>query len=142
MFDALVAHDASTSVIQDFWWKNNRWGARTWPASYDGTEAPEQFQRLKAGLKTRKTLVGQTPDGKLNSRITLAKAPEVGDEAVAFDLSMKGPDRTVLIDQHILVRVGALTVDISDRGAQRTPGFPLDVVVDNQLDRLTQGPSA
>ncbi|MCX4821435.1 hypothetical protein OG883_16285 [Streptomyces sp. NBC_01142] len=141
VFDALVAHDASTSVIQDFWWKNNRWGARTWLASYSGAEAPEQFQRLKEGLKTCKALLGETPEGKLNSRITVAKAPAIGDEAVAFDLSMNGPDRTVLIDHHILVRVGSLTVDFSDRGVQRTPRFPLDVVVDEQLDRLTQGPS-
>lgn len=139
VFDALVAHNASTSVIQDFWWKNNRWGARTWLASYGGAEAPEQFQRLKEGLKTCKALLGETPEGKLNSRITVAKAPAIGDEAVAFDLSMIGPDRTVLIDHHILVRVGTLTVDFSDRGVQRTPRFPLDVVVDEQLDRLTQG---
>jgi hypothetical protein len=140
VFDALVAHDASTSVIQDFWWKNKRWGGRTWLASYAGTEASEQFQRLTEGLKTCRTLVGQTPEGKLNSRITVAKAPAFGDEAVAFGLSMDGPDHTVLIDRHIFVRVGTLTVDFSDRGAQGTPGFPLDVVVDKQLDRLTKGP--
>ncbi|MFI1398696.1 hypothetical protein [Streptomyces sp. NPDC020681] len=137
----LVAHDASTSVIQDFWWNNNRWGARTWLASYADTEAPEQFQRLKRGLKTCEALLGETPEGKLNSRITMAKAPAAGDEAVAFDLSMKGSDGTVLIDHHIMVRVGTLTVDFSDRGAQRTHRFPLDVVVDKQLDRLTQGAS-
>ncbi|MGW6455197.1 hypothetical protein ACWF94_04595 [Streptomyces sp. NPDC055078] len=139
VFDALVAHDASTSLIQDFWWKNKRWGGRTWLASYAGTEASEQFQRLAEGLKTCKTLVGQTPEGKLNSRITVAKAPALGDEAVAFGLSMDGPDRTVLTDRHILVRVGALTVDFSDRGSEHTPKFPLDVVVGKQLDRLTQG---
>ncbi|MEU4998044.1 hypothetical protein [Streptomyces sp. NPDC021622] len=140
VFDALVSHDASTSVIQDFWWKNDQWGGRTWLASYAGTEAAEQFQRLRDGLKTCKKLVGKTPDQKLDSRITVAKTPTLGDEAVAFDLSMDGPDHTVLTDRQIFVRVGSLTVNMSDRGAQRNPGFPLDVVVDKQLDRLERGP--
>ncbi|WFB05862.1 hypothetical protein LRS74_01595 [Streptomyces sp. LX-29] len=137
VFDALVAHDASTSVIQDFWWQNDRWGARTWLASYSGTEASAQFQRLREGLRTCKALKGDTPQGKLNSRVTVVKAPAIGDETVAFDLSMKGPDRTVLIDHHIMVRVGALTVDFSDRGTLGKPRFPLDAVVEKQMDRLT-----
>ncbi|MFD3573236.1 hypothetical protein [Streptomyces sp. NPDC058644] len=141
VFDVLVAHDASASVIQDFWWKDNRWGGRTWLASYAGTGAAKRFQEFTDGLRTCKTLVGQTPEGKLNSRITVKKAPALGDEAVAFDLSMDGPGRTVRTDHHVLVRVGALTVNIGDRGAQRDPGFPLDVVVDKQLDRLTASPA-
>ncbi|MGW6020406.1 hypothetical protein [Streptomyces sp. NPDC055099] len=141
VFDALVAHNASTSVIQDFWWHNGQWGGRTWLASYAGDGASREFRGLVEGLKTCKTLVGQTPEGKLNSRISVAKAPDdLGDEAVVFDLSMDGPKGTVLTDHHIWVRVGALTVEFSDRGAQRTPGFPLDVVAGKQLDRLTQGP--
>ncbi|MFE0136378.1 hypothetical protein ACFWY6_33125 [Streptomyces sp. NPDC059037] len=140
VFDALVSHDASTSVIQDFWWKDNQWGGRTWLASYAGQGAAEQFQGLKKGLKTCKTLVGTTPDQKLNSRITMAKTPALGDEAVAFDLSMDGPGDTVLTDRQTFVRVGALTVNMSDRNAQRNPGFPLDVVIDKQVARLTQEP--
>ncbi|MGW7078340.1 hypothetical protein [Streptomyces sp. NPDC054866] len=136
VFDALVSHNASTSVIQDFWWKNNQWGGRTWLASYSGDGAAEEFQRLTEGLKTCEKLVGRTPEGKLNSRIDVAKAPALGDEAVAFDLSAAGPDGTVQSDHHIWVRVGGLTVEFSDRGAQRTPGFPLDAVADRQLDRL------
>ncbi|MEV8022294.1 hypothetical protein AB0O76_39520 [Streptomyces sp. NPDC086554] len=84
--------------------------------------------------------MGTTPDQKLNSRITVAKAPALGDEAVAFDLSMDGPDDTVLTDRQTFVRVGALTVNMSDRNARRNPGFPLDVVIDKQVARLTQGP--
>ncbi|TGB14207.1 hypothetical protein [Streptomyces sp. MZ04] len=140
VFDALVSHHASTSVIQDFWWKNNQWGGRTWLASYAAKGAEEEFQGLKKGLKTCKKLVGVTPDQKLNSRITVAKSPALGDEAVAFDLSMDGPGDTVVTDRQIFVRVGGLTVNMSDRGAQRNPGFPLDVVVDKQVARLTQGP--
>ncbi len=139
VFDALVSHNAPTSVIQDFWWKNGQWGGRTWLATYADDGAAETFQRLATGLKTCRKLVGQTPEGKLNSRITVSKAPALGDEAVAFDLSMEGPDGNVLSDHHIWVRVGTLTVEFSDRGAQRTPGFPLDVVADKQLDRLTRG---
>lgn len=139
VFDAIVTHHASTSVIQDFWWRNNRWGGRTWLASYAGAGAPEEFQKLRDGLKTCKKLVGRTPEGKLDSRVTVSKAPDLGDEAVAFDLSMDGPDGTVLTDHHIWVRVGALIAGFGDRGAQRTPGFPLDVVVDKQLDRLNPG---
>ncbi|MFD9903207.1 hypothetical protein [Streptomyces sp. NPDC059063] len=139
VFDTLVAQHASTSVIQDFWWRNNRWAARTWLASYPDADAPQQFQRLKEGLTTCGTLRGKTPEGTLNSRITPAKAPALGDEAVAFALSMTGPNGTVLTDHHTLVRVGALTVDISDRGAQHAPRFPLDVVIDKQLARLTRG---
>lgn len=141
VFDALVAYNATTSVIQDFWWKNDQWGGRTWLASYAGDGAAKEFRRLAGGLKSCKTLVGRIPEGKLNSRISVSKTPTgLGDEAVAFDLSMDGPKGTVLTDHHIWVRVGALTVEFSDRGAQRTPGFPLDVVVGKQLDRLTQGP--
>lgn len=141
VFDALVSHNASTSVIQDFWWKKDQWGGRTWLASYAGDGASREFRRLADGLRTCKTLVGQTPEGKLNSRITVSKTPDgLGDEAVAFDLSMDGPKGTVLTDHHIWVRVGSLTVEFSDRGAQRTPGFPLDVVAGKQLDRLTQAP--
>ncbi len=138
VFDALVSHHASTSVIQDFWWRNKQWGGRTWLAAYAGDGASKEFRRLAEGLKTCKTLVGKTPEGRLNSRIDVAKAPGLGDEAVAFDLSMDGPDGTVLSDHHIWVRVGTLTVEFSDRGAERTPGFPLDAVAARQLDRLTR----
>ncbi|MCI3935414.1 hypothetical protein [Streptomyces sp. AN091965] len=138
VFDALVAHHASASVIQDFWWRGRTWGGRTWLASYAGTGATERFQRLTEGLKTCRTLVGQTPEGRLGSRISRVKAAEFGDEAVTFDLSSTGRDGAPLVDHHTWVRVGALTVDISDRGARDAPRFPLGVVVDQQLDRLTR----
>ncbi|MFI8930899.1 hypothetical protein ACIG3E_24935 [Streptomyces sp. NPDC053474] len=138
VFDALVAHHASASVIQDFWWRGRTWGGRTWLASYSGTGAAERFQRLTDGLTTCRTLVGQTPEGRLNSRISLVKAAEFGDEAVTFDLSSTGRGSAPLVDHHTWVRVGTLTVDISDRGARDAPRFPVGVVVDKQLDRLTR----
>ncbi|QEV64207.1 hypothetical protein CP982_40570 [Streptomyces spectabilis] len=138
VFDALVAHHASTSVIQDFWWKGTRWGGRTWLASYAGAGAAERFQKLTDGLKSCGTLVGQTSEGRLNSRISQVRTAAFGDEAVTLDLSSTGPDGTALVDHHTWVRVGSLTVDMSDRGAERPPRFPIDVVIDRQLDRLTR----
>ncbi|NBE56325.1 hypothetical protein [Streptomyces boluensis] len=148
VFDALVAQGASTSVIQDFWWKGDRWTGRTWMASYADTAAETRFDELREGLKTCEALVGQTPEGKLNSRITMAKTPVLGDgtnrsgeavDVVAFDLSMDGADRTVVTDRHIFVRIGAVTVDVADRGNARRPSeFPIDEVADKQLDRLAR----
>ncbi|MEW2529805.1 hypothetical protein [Streptomyces sp. NPDC047071] len=138
VFDALVAHHASASVIQDFWWRGRTWGGRTWLASYAGAGAAERFQELTDGLSTCRTLVGRTPEGRLNSRISLVKAAEFGDEAVTFDLSSTGRDGAPLVDHHTWVRVGALTVDVSDRGARDAPRFPVGVVVDKQLDRLAR----
>ncbi|WP_172382438.1 hypothetical protein [Streptomyces sp. MNP-20] len=138
VFDALVAHHASASVIQDFWWRGRTWGGRTWLASYAGAGAAERFQRLTDGLTTCRTLVGQTPEGRLNSRISLVKAAEFGDGAVTFDLSSTGRDGTRLVDHHTWVRVGTLTVDVSDRGAPDAPRFPVGAVVDKQLDRLAR----
>ncbi|WP_158857523.1 hypothetical protein [Streptomyces sp. NRRL B-1347] len=140
VFDTLVAHHASASVIQDFWWRGKRWGGRTWLASYADTGAAERFRKLTRGLKVCETLVGQTPEGKLNSRISLVKGAAFGDEAVTFDLSSTGPDGTALVNHHTLVRVGTLIVDMSDRGAERPPRFPADVVIREQLDRLTRAP--
>ncbi|QDQ15804.1 sensor domain-containing protein [Streptomyces spectabilis] len=140
VFDALVAHHASTSVIQDFWWNGKRWGGRTWLASYAGAGAAERFQKLTDGLKSCGTLVAQTPEGKLNSRISLVRTAAFGDEAVTFDLSSTGPDGSALVNHHTWVRVGTLTVDMSDRGSERPPRFPIDVVIDRQLDRLTREP--
>lgn len=141
VLDALVMHDASTSVIQD-WWQDDRWSARTWLASFSGTGAQEQFRLLEEGLESCESLRGQTPEGKLNSRVAVSTAPALGDEAVAFELSMEGPDGTTLTDRHVFVRVGSLTADISDRGTEHTEPFPLDALVDKQVARLTRSPSA
>ncbi|MEV5309116.1 hypothetical protein [Streptomyces sp. NPDC052610] len=141
VLDALVMHDASTSVIQD-WWQDDRWSARTWLASFSGTGAQEQFRLLEEGLESCESLQGKTPEGRLDSRVAVSTAPALGDEAVAFELSMEGPDGTTLTDRHVFVRVGSLTADISDRGTEHTAPFPLDALVDKQVARLTRSPSA
>ncbi|MEV0318943.1 hypothetical protein ACIBKX_05375 [Streptomyces sp. NPDC050658] len=140
VYDALVMHDSDTNMIQDFWWQTDRWGGRTWLGSYAGDGAAEQFRGLADGLKTCKSLTGQTPEKKLDSRITVRKAPRLGDEAVAFDLSMDDAKGNPVIDRHIVVRVGGLTADFSDRGAQLDPRFPLETVIDKQLDRIKRAP--
>ncbi|MGV9884278.1 hypothetical protein [Streptomyces sp. NPDC003006] len=69
------------------------------------------------------------------------KAPALGDKAIAYELSMDAPNGTALTGHHVLVRVGSLTVDVSDRDVRRAPRLPLDVVVGKQLDRMAQGAS-
>ncbi len=139
VLDMLVTQHASTSVIQDFWWDKERWGGRTWLAAYEGDEAATWFRRFEEGLRTCRTLVARMPEGRLDSRVTVGKAPALGDEAVAFELSMDGRGGTVATDHHVLVRVGSLTVHVSDRDAQRPPRLPVDVVVGKQLDRIARG---
>ncbi|AZM53353.1 hypothetical protein DMA15_12805 [Streptomyces sp. WAC 01529] len=145
VFDTLVASHASASVLQDFWGTDQRWVGRSWLSSYAGSEAERRFRELSAGLKTCPALVARTPEGQLNSRITVRKAPALGDEAVAFDLSMDKPggsrgaggrEEATITDHHLLVRVGSLTLDVGDRGAQGDPRLSLDAVVDKQLGRI------
>ncbi|MGA4848928.1 hypothetical protein ACOBQB_22725 [Streptomyces sp. G5(2025)] len=137
----LVAQGSSVSVLQNFWWKKERWVGRTWLASYEGDAAAERFRAFEEGRETCETLVGRTPEGRVDSRISVGKVPgpKLGDEAVAFELSMDGPDGGVPTDRHVMVRVGSLTVDASDRGlAGAPPRFPLDVVVHKQVERLVR----
>ncbi|MEU7646772.1 hypothetical protein [Streptomyces huasconensis] len=136
VLDMLVAQHAATSVIQDFWWDKDRWGGRTWLAAYAGNGAAAWFRRFEAGLRKCGTLAVPMPEGRINSRVAVRTSPSLGDEAVAFELSTDGSGGRTLTDHHVLVRVGSLTVHVSDRDARRPPRLPLDVVVGRQLDRI------
>ncbi|MFF4567539.1 hypothetical protein [Streptomyces sp. NPDC001435] len=135
--DVLDAKTASAVVSQIFNWKGDIWGGGSTLASYEGTKAQGAFRRLQDSLKTCRSFTGVGWTGKFSARITVDKAPDVGDEALSFHQLSQLPDRGGLRDaHHVFVRVGNTTADFEKLNVRQKAEFPL-ALVEKQVDRLS-----
>ncbi|MGW7409709.1 hypothetical protein ACWGI9_39460 [Streptomyces sp. NPDC054833] len=135
--DVLGADTASAVVNQIFNWKGDIWGGGSTLASYEGTKAQAAFSRLQDSLKTCRSFTGVGWTGKFSARITVDKAPDVGDGALSFHERSQLPDGGGLRDEHhVFVRVGNTTADFEKLNVRAKAKFPL-ALVEKQVDRLS-----
>ncbi|MEU0989221.1 hypothetical protein [Streptomyces sp. NPDC005953] len=136
LYDVINAKHASASVFQIFNWKENVMGGDSRIASYEGTKAQEAFRQLQKALKTCKTFTGSGYTGKFTATITVEKAPDLGDEALSFHLTMPLTDGYGLRDEHhVFIRTGTITASFQELTVGRKAQFPLDLI-QKQIDRL------
>ncbi|MGW3151064.1 hypothetical protein ACWDG1_41895 [Streptomyces sp. NPDC001177] len=134
--DVLDAKTASAVVTQIFNWKDDIWGGGSTLASYEGAKAQGAFRRLQDSLKTCRSYTGVGWTGRFSVRITVDKAPDVGDEALSFHQLSQLPDGGGLRDEHhVFVRVGNTTADFEKLNVRGKAKFPL-ALVEKQVDRL------
>ncbi|MEU4064110.1 hypothetical protein AB0F25_17035 [Streptomyces wedmorensis] len=134
--DVLGSETASAFVFQIFNWKENIMGGDSTLASYEGTKAQDAFRQLQESLRTCKSFTGVGWTGKYKAKITVEQAPDVGDEALSFHLTMPLPDGGGLRDEHhVFVRTGNVTASFQELNVDRKAEFPLDLVK-KQVDRL------
>ncbi|WP_318212204.1 hypothetical protein [Streptomyces sp. SJL17-1] len=135
--DVLGSETASAHVFQIFNWKENIMGGDSTLASYEGTKAQDAFRQLQESLKTCTPFTGVGWVGKFNAEITVEQAPDVGDAALSFHLTMPLPDGGGLRDEHhVFVRTGNLTVSFQELNVGRKAQFPVGLVK-KQVDRLS-----
>ncbi|MFD8197259.1 hypothetical protein [Streptomyces wuyuanensis] len=135
-FDVLHAETSAAHVIQIFNWKENLMGGGSTLASYEGVEAREAFRRLQDALKTCKSFTGVAWAGEYSAKITVEKAPDVGDEALSFHLIMPMPEVGGRDEHHVFVRVGDATAHFTELNLGQKAQFPVDLVK-QQVDRLS-----
>ncbi len=134
----LNAENASAVVLQIFNWKKNIMGGGSTLASYDEAMAEGAFQQLHYSLMNCKSFTGVGPDGKFNAKITLEKAPDIGDEVLSFHLIIPLPDGRGLRDEHhVFVRTGNVTASFEELNIGEKAQFPLGLV-NKQIDRLNK----
>ncbi|MEU1790749.1 hypothetical protein ABZ553_33730 [Streptomyces sparsogenes] len=136
VLDVLDAENASAVVLQIFNWKKNIMGGGSTLASYDDTRAEGAFRQLHDSLTTCRSFTGVGQLGKFNAKITVEKAPDVGDEALSFHVIMPLPDGGGLRDEHhVFVRTGNVTASFTDLNIGVKAQFPLDLI-NKQVERL------
>lgn len=133
----LDSETASAFVLQIFNWKENIMGGGSTLAAYEGAKAKDAFQQLQDSLKTCNAFTGVGLVGNFNATITVEQAPDVGDEALSFHLTMPLPDGGGLRDEHhVFVRTGNITASFQELNVGQKAEFPLDLIK-KQVDRLS-----
>ncbi|MEU1785250.1 hypothetical protein ABZ553_05055 [Streptomyces sparsogenes] len=133
----LEAEEASAVVFQIYNWRENIFGGDSTLASYEGTKARKAFRQLQESLADCRSFSGVSVAGKYRARITMDKAPDVGDEALAFHVVIPLPDGEGVRDEHhVFVRTDDVTASFTDTNVGMPARFPLGLV-NKQVERLT-----
>ncbi|MER6138637.1 hypothetical protein ABT174_01060 [Streptomyces sparsogenes] len=136
VLNILEAEDASAVVVQIYNWKENIFGGDSTLASYEGTKAQKAFGRLQDSLADCRSFSGVSVAGKYKAKVTMDKAPDVGDEALSFHVVIPLPDGEGRRDEHhVFVRADDVTASFTDTNVGMPARFPLGLV-NKQVERL------
>ncbi|MEU9791518.1 hypothetical protein AB0E27_12985 [Streptomyces sparsogenes] len=136
VLNILEAEDASAVVFQIYNWRENIFGGDSTLASYEDTKARKAFRQLQEALADCRSFSGVSVAGKYKAKITTEKAPDVGDEALAFHVVIPLPDGEGVRDEHhVFVRTDDVTASFTDANVGMPARFPLGLV-NKQVERL------
>ena len=137
LLDALDASDASAVVAQVFNWTGSIWAGVSTLASYEGTESEQVLTRVRTSLPACHDYTGVGFMGKYTAHAEPEEIPRLGDESIAFRITVpvkqdpglrSGRRVSVRNEQHILVRVGAVTAHFTMLDMDHEDHFPLALV--------------
>ncbi|BBC35728.1 hypothetical protein SGFS_070220 [Streptomyces graminofaciens] len=140
VLDTVEADDTTASVSSIFNWKDNIWPGTATLASYADDGAERAFQRLRKALKKCKSYSGVSNGGEYDAEVEVGKAPDIGDEAIAFrtviPLKLSGEAEEALGGrEEIFVRTGTSIAVFSQVQSERKGNFPRQVI-EEQIERL------
>lgn len=151
LLDATHAVGASAVVDQNITWKGSILPGGNTLASYEGTGAEKAIDRVRTSLTTCHDFTGDSRGGKYTAHVAPEKAPRLGDESIAFRVTIpvkqEAPDLPsglpvpVQNEQHILVRVGGVTASFSLLDLDNSNHFPL-ALVRKEVARMTKAQHA
>ncbi|MFD7554606.1 hypothetical protein ACFV9E_08735 [Streptomyces sp. NPDC059835] len=109
LFDAANArqklHPTPTVAEQMFNWKDDAYGSGSVLASYEGSGAAETFAQVRDSLSACRYYEQEGPAGLFKGTVTVAPMPQVGDEAVQFEVTAP-TEMGSHVTQYTVVRAG------------------------------------
>ncbi|MEV6296148.1 hypothetical protein AB0M41_38275 [Streptomyces sp. NPDC051896] len=135
VLDIARGEGASAVVDQTFNWKDNIFPGGSTLAAYEDTEAQAAFNRLGEGLKMCRSFTGTNYAGKYRSKLALESSPQVGDEALRYNIESPMADGRVHDEDYVVVRVGSTIATFNAIDVGKRASFPSDLIA-KQVERI------
>ena len=146
LIDTTNAEGASATVRSIFNWEGDIWPGSSTLASYDGDGSARAFRKLRRALKGCESYTAVTNVGEVKAEVEVEKAPEMGDEALAYrtTIPVDLPDSTenrLGNTLYVCVRVGTSVAVFDKISFEGDAEFPRQLI-EEQTDRLRKAQQA
>lgn len=146
LIDTTNAEGASATVTSIFSWQGDIWPGGSTLASYEGDGAERAFRNLRKALKGCESYSGVSYVGEYDAEVEVEKAPDMGDEALAFRTTVPvqlsgSAEKKFGNTEYVCVRVGTSVAVFDKLSYEGDAEFPRRLI-EEQTDLLRKAQQA